>query len=266
MSVEFTDEAGNVSVVAEDTITLDRQAPTDNSVTINEGEFVSSAAITLTPASTGAAWMRFSRGRHLHGRGMDGLQPDCAGLHALGRRRIEDRVRAVSRRGGQRGYRRSADTVTLDTQAPMATSLIINGLDEFVDRYRRYADLQCFRHATSVASMRFSEDGLTLSDWEKLRGLESLTRSAAAKGSMPFTLSTATRRAMCGAAFDTITLDSVAPTGMISINSGSVDDQPARGHVADRRGEGCDRHALHGDERPLDGRLERAFADGLRSP
>ena len=58
--VWFRDAAGNVTDKYEDTIVLDNEAPTGNSVVINDSEYTTERVVTLTLTSTGATEMCLS--------------------------------------------------------------------------------------------------------------------------------------------------------------------------------------------------------------
>ncbi len=214
--VQFFDEAGNDSLSASDSIILDRQAPTDNSVTLNEGEFVNSTAVTLTPASTGAASMRFSEDNKFDSVAWVDYSA-AAQDFTLSAGDGEKTVYAQYRDAAMNVATTVSDTVTLDTQAPTGNSVTLNE-GEFVNS----TAVTLTPASTGAASMRFSEDN-------KFDSVAWVDYSAAAQD---FTLSAgdgektvyAQYRDAAGnvsvAVFDRVTLDTLAPTGMISINAG----------------------------------------------
>jgi hypothetical protein len=220
--VQYRDIADNGSGSFTDTIILDTTAPT-GSVSINGGAaYVGTLSVTLTLSATdagsGVAQMRFSENGTVW-TGWEAYATTRAWALSAG-----DGVKTVYvqyRDVLNNASGSFTDTIIFDTTGPSGT-ISINAGAAFVNTTNVTLTLSATDTGSGVAQMRFSNDASTWSGW------------TAYATSYPWTLATVDgiktvyaqyRDALNNASgffSDTITLDTVVPTGTISINSGAA--------------------------------------------
>ena len=158
---QYKDAAGNTAPTVNDTVTLDTLAPTGSAITINGGEFTKTSAVTLTPASTGAAWMRFSEDTSFTGVAWVAYNPAPQPFDLSASEGLKTVFAQYKDAAGNMAPVVS-DTVTVDTTAPVGMILINNGVP-----MTSHAAITLQASASGdVTHMRFMEtNGPWPSDW-----------------------------------------------------------------------------------------------------
>jgi hypothetical protein len=218
--VQYDDVAGNVSASYSDLIELMATVPT-GSVTINDGDaYTSSTSVTLTLSDGGGAavQMRFSND------GSAWTAWEEYGTSKAWTLTAGDGAKTVYVQ-----YRDSAGlpsnictgNITVDTGQPTG-SININTGAQYANSANVTVIASVSDTGSGLAQMRWSNDGSTWSAWE----------SYAASKSWALTSGNGTRTVYAqfkdeagntsSSLSDTITLDTMQPTGSVSINSGAA--------------------------------------------
>lgn len=215
IQVRLSDEAGNTSVLTAD-VTLDRTAPT-GTVVVNGGELYTNDAnvtVEVTPA-TGVidiADIRYT---------VNGTPTTIAYTDSfvidVGNANEEKQitVELIDEAGNISPVYTS--TITLDTVAPTGT-VAINGGAAYATSAQVTLNLTLGAGVTDVVGVQFSNDNLTWSTEQAYSPSMSYTLSAG-DGSKTVYVRFIDRAGNIGTAQDSITLDTVAPTGQVLINN-----------------------------------------------
>lgn len=218
--VRFMDGAGNISPTYSDSITVDISG-ISGEVSVNDGSrFTSSAQAVLTAdlASTSGMsrmrvvvdgvevlpWQPFTRSSTITLPGSNGAKVvDVYAENGLGNQVIH------------------STSIILDT-TPATGSLIISGGVPFTNTPIVSLGISATDSLSGIASMQFSTDGSTYSDWEAY----STTKNYILTGGGGLTFVYVRFRDKAGnisdPILDTITLDTAGPTGSIRINNNAA--------------------------------------------
>ena len=212
---EYKDLAGNVLDLS-DTITLDTTSPTGAMAIDSDVQYTDSASVTLTSAATDATplQMRFSN---------DGSTWSTWESYAASKTNWPlsgDGLKTVyaEYKDAVGHVLDVSDTIALDTTKPTGTMAIDSGAD-----YTNSTDATLdasVTDANGVASMRFSNDNSTWSDWQSFAASADWTLT---KGDGVKTVY-AEYKDVAGNVLDvtdTITLDTTSPVGALAINGGA---------------------------------------------
>jgi fibronectin type 3 domain-containing protein len=219
---QFKDCAGNVGSEVSDSIILDRAAPTGVSIVINDGDTLTlnrmvSLAVSATDATSGLSQMQFSN---------DGSTwsswESCANSRVWylstgdGTKTVYLKVKDMA--GNIAGQ--VSDTIVLDTTAPTPAIVILDGSDYTCTQYL-FCTVAASDSGTPVVEMRLSNDGVwdtepwvafnPYPDWGLTIGDGLKTVYLQVKDEAGFVSATVS---------DTIVLDTVNPTGSVTINGG----------------------------------------------
>jgi hypothetical protein len=218
--VEYRDTAGNTAGF-DDTVILDQDVPT-GTVTVAGGDAwttSSSVALTLsaTDAGTGVSDMRFSND------GSTWTSWETYGTSKSWTLTTGDGSKTVYAQYRDAAGNISAtasDGIGLDGTAPAASLSIASGATWTATRSVSLG-ITSSDAGSGVSDMRFSDDGSTWSTWETA-GLSKSWTLPTGDGSKTVYLQVRDTAGNSSAnATDTITLDTTAPTGSVSIASGA---------------------------------------------
>ena len=218
--VQYDDVAGNVSTSHSDSIELIATAPT-TSVTINDGDaYTNSTSVTLTLSDGGASAveMRFS-----------GDDITWSSWEAYAARKPwslssgngDRAVYAEFRNGDGTISSPCSDTIVLDTSQPTGY-ININSGAQYANSANVTVTASVSDTGSGLGQMRFSNDGNAWSAWQAYAASKSW---ALASGSGSRTVYAQFRDGVgntSSSLSDTITLDTVQPTGSVNINSGAT--------------------------------------------
>jgi len=222
--VQFSDVAGNVSGSVSAGIFLDTVAPT-GSVAINGGaSFTNSAEVTLNLAASdpdpasGVDVMRFSN----DGTTWSSWQSLAAGTTwTLAAGDGAKLVRAQFRDKAGNPFTASSASITLDTAGPSGTIAIDGGAASTNTRNITLTLTADDGAGSGVADMQFSNDGTAWSAWESFAASRPRVLVA---GDGPKIVYVRFRDALgneSGVMSAGILLDTVAPTGTVTVNTGA---------------------------------------------
>ena len=214
----FRDRAGK-TLQASSTITLDRQAPTGLSLTIAGGAtYTTSTSVSLTLAATGAAQMCIA--------GDLATPPDCltSGWESVATPKTVTlagpdgaKVVTVTFRDAAGNVASVSDGIILDTQNPTGTVLINND-----DPYTTSAGVTLrLTAAADVTQMRINNDAACSGGVLEPFATTKVWSLTGGEGLRTVNVCYYDAAGLPGTASDTITQDTVKPTGTVSINAGA---------------------------------------------
>lgn len=217
---QFRDEAGNVSEACSDTIYLETAAPT-GSITINSGaEFANSAAVMLslsaddegsgvakmrfsTDSTTWTAWEAFAASKPWTLTGGDGRKTVFA--------QFCDSAGNVSEA--------CSDSITLDSTAPSG-SVRINDDAQYASAASVVLNLTAVDPGSGVSDMRLSTDGSTWGAWESYATTRAWTLTLGDGEKRIYVQYRDVLGNTSASCSDSIRLDTLPPTGTVTIDSG----------------------------------------------
>lgn len=219
---QYRDAAGNVSSSAADTIILDATAPT-GSISINAGApFTASTAVTLTLSASDAAsgvyqmrfsndnatwnaWEAYATSKSWTLSGGDGVKTVY----------VQFRDNLLNTSGS------FTDTITFDTTGPSGTILINAGAPYTISTAVTLT-LSASDAGSGVAQMRFSNDGSAWSAWEAYATSKPWTLTPGDGAKTVFVQYRDMLNNASPSFTDSIGLDTLGPTGSISINASAA--------------------------------------------
>lgn len=222
VQAQFRDSVGNISATASDSIALDGTAPVCT-VTVNGGANLTNSrnvVLTLTvddgtgsgpgqirlshDGTVWAPWEDYAASKPWVLTKADGAKTVCA--------QVRDRAGNTSET--------ASDGIDLDTTVPTG-ALSINGGAAWANSRDVTLALTCSDASGSgVAQMRFSNDGTNWSTWETTAANKAWTMAAGDGMKTVFGQFKDQAGNMSGSVSDRISLDTVRPTGVITVNSG----------------------------------------------
>jgi PKD repeat protein len=215
--VKFTDNAGNSSVFS-DTITLDTTPP-GGTFNINGGAlYANDPAVTLnltgitgSPAqmrfsnnnSTWSSWVAYANSYGWNLSAGDGLKTVYG--------QFKDALGNTSAK---------TDTITLDTVQPTGTIVINNGAPA-TNNIQVTLTLTASDTGSGLDSMSFSNDGATFTEPEAIASTKDWDLAPGGDGLRTVYAKYMDKAGNYRTVSDTITLDTIAPTGTVAINGGA---------------------------------------------
>jgi len=210
-----TDDVGNTGSTTVTGVIVDNTAPSGAGISINGGAaYTLSRDVTLTLAATAAREMRFSND-NVTWSGWEAYGASKAWTLSAG---DGPKTVSVEYRDAAGNTAPARDSIILHALAPLSAGVVIDGGAV----YATSREVALNVYAAGAGEMRFSNDGVTWSDWEAYGVGKSWTLSA---GDGPKTVFAQFRVAAgdIALASDTIILDGTAPSGAgISINGGAA--------------------------------------------
>ena len=214
---QFQDAAGNTSASVSDTITLNTAGLTGSMIINGGAPYTNSLQVTLTLSAPGATQMAFS-----------GNGTSWPGWEAYSTTRLWDLTSTQGLKTVYAKFKNAAGTesavvtasISLDSWVPTG-SIVINNNAGATNNPRVTLGLTAADAGSGLDKMAFSNDGVTFSPPEAIAAAKVWTLST---GDGPKTVSVRyTDKAGNAAVFSsTISLDTTAPSGTITINSGAA--------------------------------------------
>lgn len=218
--VKFKDTAGNVSAVASDDVILDTQPPT-GSININAGSvYTTSTAVTLSITSNGASQMMVSNSFTFSGASWETPASSRSWILASGEG--TETVYAQFKDAAGNASTVVTDDVVLDTQAPTG-SATINGGSAYTTTTATQLALSAADPVSGVQQMRISNDGtFDTEPWENYATSRAWVLEAGDGLKTVYVQFRDKAGNVSASATDTITLDTLAPSGTVTIDGGAT--------------------------------------------
>jgi hypothetical protein len=216
---KYRDRAGNVSDVYSDSIILDTTLPTGSLIINDQATYVTTTLVTLDLTASdanGVTQMRFSNDGTNYGAWVayatvyDWTLVSGDGLKT---------VHVEFKDGASNISAPATDDIVLDTTDPTGT-INIEGGAEYVAATQVTLDLTA-SDANEVAQMRFSNDGSNYSSWESYSTTRPWVLPQGDGSKTVYVEFMDNAGLVCAPLADTITLDTIAPTGSILIAGGA---------------------------------------------
>ena len=219
---QYKDNAGNISGSATDTITLKTDVHAGSVVIDGGATYTPSTSVNLTlsvkDATSGVTQMRFSNDDS------DWSAPESYTTSIAWTLSSGDGSKTVYMQYQDNTgifQEVGTDTITLDTVAPTG-SVVIDGGATLAASTSVNLTLSATDATSGVAQMSLSNDGSTWSAWESYAISKAWTLSSGDGSKMVYVQYQDNAGNISGAATDTITLDTVAPTGSVVIDGGAT--------------------------------------------
>jgi len=218
---QLKDKAGNVSTFS-DAVILDTAVPS-GSVAVNNGDTYTTSPdvslnLTATDDTSGPSQMRFSTDGGSNWTSWEAVASSKSLTLPSGDGSKEVRYQLKDTAGLTSIF---SDTLILDTLAPSG-SVFINNNDPYVSSQDVVFTLSFSDGGSGLDAMRFSDDdGQTWSDWEAVGSTKSWTFPAG-DGSKKINFELRDKVGFTSTFSDTITLDTVTPSGFVTINSNAT--------------------------------------------
>ena len=215
--VRYKDVAGNESAVISDNIILDTTGPVGTILINNGAEYTTSRDVVLNLDSNDAVEMRFW---DYHVAVWTAWEPYATIKNwTLNGPDSGEKLIRVNFRDAVGNTSITSDMIVLDTSGPEQGGITINDHAEFTNSTAVTLSITCIDFDSGCAEMRFSDDNTTWTAWEPLAAskpwlLPSLDGIKTVYAQYIDNVGNISSR------IDTITLETVAPEGTVTINNG----------------------------------------------